>query len=62
MSRFQNTAQPDWDWWGRLWPAPGETLRELGLEQGMSVAEVACGNGCFALPAGRDGASGHRGG
>lgn len=53
MTRFQNTAQPDWDWWGRLWPAPGETLRTLGIQEGMTVAEIGCGNGYFALPAAR---------
>jgi SAM-dependent methyltransferase len=51
MDRFQNTGQPDWDWWGRLWPTPGATLRTLGLERGDTVAEVGCGNGYFALPA-----------
>ncbi|MHC3438565.1 class I SAM-dependent methyltransferase [Natrialbaceae archaeon A-gly3] len=53
MDRFENTRQPDWDWWGRLWPTPGETLRRLGLESGDAVAEVGSGNGYFALPAAR---------
>jgi len=53
MDRFRNTRQPDWDWWGRLWPAPGETLREVGLEQEDTLAEVGSGNGYFALPAAR---------
>lgn len=53
MSRFQNTRQPDWDWWGKLWPAPGETLRDLGVESGDTLAEVGSGNGYFALPAAR---------
>lgn len=53
MDRFQNTGQPDWDWWSKLWPTPGATLRTLGVESGESVAEVGCGSGYFALPAAR---------
>jgi len=53
MEPFQNTAQPDWDWWGKLWPTPGATLRRLGLSSGDRLAEVGCGNGYFALPAAR---------
>ncbi|GAA0533863.1 methyltransferase domain-containing protein [Halorubrum ejinorense] len=53
MGRFRNTGQPDWDWWGRVWPTPGETLRELGIESGDTVAEIGSGNGYFALPAAR---------
>lgn len=53
MDKFQNTGQPDWDWWGRLWPTPGATLRRLGVGSGDTVAEIACGNGYFTLPAAR---------
>lgn len=53
MDRFQNTGQPDWDWWSKLWPTPGETLRELGVSSGDSVVEIGSGNGYFALPAAR---------
>ncbi|SFS10308.1 Methyltransferase domain-containing protein [Halomicrobium zhouii] len=53
MEPFENTGQPDWDWWGKLWPTPGATLRELGVESGDALAEVGCGNGYFALPAAR---------
>lgn len=53
MARFQNTGQPDWDWWGRLWPTPGETLRRLGVQSGDALAEVGSGNGYFTLPAAR---------
>ncbi|WP_200531140.1 class I SAM-dependent methyltransferase [Halorubrum sp. LN27] len=51
MDRFQNTGQPDWDWWGRVWPTPGATLRRLGLSPGDRVVEIGSGNGYFALPA-----------
>jgi len=53
MERFQNTRQPDWDWWGRLWPTPGATLRQLGVGPDETVAEIGSGNGYFALPAAR---------
>lgn len=53
MDRFRNTRQPDWDWWGRLWPTPGATLRRLGIERGDTLAEVGSGDGYFALPAAR---------
>jgi SAM-dependent methyltransferase len=53
MDRFRSTGQPDWDWWGRIWPAPGDTLRRLGLRSGDRVAEIGCDNGYFALPAAR---------
>lgn len=53
MERFQNTGQPDWDWWGKLWPTPGETLRQLGLSTGDSLMEIGSGNGYFALPGAR---------
>jgi SAM-dependent methyltransferase len=51
MDRFQNTKQPDWDWWGKLWPSPGERLRQLGLESGDTFAEIGCGTSYFAIPA-----------
>ncbi len=53
MDRFSDTGQPDWDWWGRLWPTPGETLRTLGVSAGDSVVDIGSGNGYFTLPAAR---------
>ncbi|WP_439027944.1 class I SAM-dependent methyltransferase [Haloarchaeobius sp. DT45] len=53
MDQFQNTGQPDRDWWSELWPDPAGTLRDLGLEAGDTVADVASGNGHFTLPAAR---------
>lgn len=49
MKRFQNTRQPDQDWWEALWQDPTETLRVLGLSPGDSVADVGSGNGFFTL-------------
>lgn len=51
MSRFQNTRQPDWDWWEELWPNPKDTLRTVGLSSGQSVADIGSGNGYFTFPA-----------
>ncbi|WP_435365231.1 class I SAM-dependent methyltransferase [Haloarchaeobius sp. DYHT-AS-18] len=53
MAKFQNTGQPDRDWWSDLWPDPAGTLRDLGLAPGDAVADVASGNGHFTLPAAR---------
>lgn len=53
MDTFRNTSQPDWDWWGKLWPTPGATLRELGIDRGTTLAEVGSGDGYLALPAAR---------
>lgn len=53
MEQFQNTGQPDWDWWGALWPTPGATLRRLGIGPQDILAEVGAGNGYFTLPAAR---------
>lgn len=53
MERFQNTKPPDLDWWARLWPTPGATLRRLGVARGESLVEVGSGDGYFALPAAR---------
>jgi SAM-dependent methyltransferase len=53
MGRFAHTAQPDWDWWSRLWPTPGATLRTLGIGPADRVVDLGCGNGYFTLPAAR---------
>ena len=53
MDRFRNTRQPDWGWWGQLWPTPGATLQRLGVSFDASLVAIGCGNGYFALPAAR---------
>ncbi|MFD1513382.1 class I SAM-dependent methyltransferase [Halomarina rubra] len=51
MTRFQNTGQPDWDWWEALWPDPTAVLGELGVDQECSVVDVCSGDGYFTIPA-----------
>lgn len=51
MDRFRNTRQPDRGWWRQLWPDPAAVLRRLGLAADVSLADVGCGDGYFALPA-----------
>jgi ubiquinone/menaquinone biosynthesis C-methylase UbiE len=51
MDRFQNTRQPDWDWWGELWSEPKQVLSKLGIETNQSLADIGSGNGYFTLPA-----------
>jgi ubiquinone/menaquinone biosynthesis C-methylase UbiE len=41
---------PDRDWWSRLWPRPHETLAALGVEPGMTVLDLCCGDGYFTAP------------
>ena len=50
MDRFQNTRQPDWDWWGELWPEPKQILSTLNISADRSVADIGSGNGYFTLP------------
>lgn len=52
MDRFQNTRQPDWDWWGELWSNPKQILKTLGISTNQSVADIGSGNGYFTLPLG----------
>jgi SAM-dependent methyltransferase len=47
---FENTRQPDWDWWETLWPEPAAVLRRVGVGAGQSVADVGSGTGYFTLP------------
>ena len=50
MDRFQNTRQPDWEWWSELWPEPKQILDKLGVSANQSVADVGSGNGYFTVP------------
>lgn len=44
---FPATAMPDADWWNALWPDPQGVVRELGIDSGMRVLDLCCGDGHF---------------
>ncbi len=47
---FPATAMPDREWWSALWPDPGGVIRSLGVEPGMTVVDLCCGDGYFTAP------------
>lgn len=52
MAEFQNTAQPDRNWWSALWGDPADTLDVLGIDGG-SLVDLCCGDGYFTVEAAR---------
>jgi SAM-dependent methyltransferase len=44
---------PDRDWWSALWPDPERVLRKMGIEPGMTVLDLCCGDGYFTAPLAR---------
>lgn len=44
---FPATLMPDRDWWQALWPDPDATIAALGIDAGMTVADLCCGDGYF---------------
>ena len=44
---------PDRDWWATLWPDPTAVLRAMGIEPGMTVIDLCCGDGYFTAPLAR---------
>src|SRR5262245_15013131 len=47
---FPATAMPDADWWAALWPQPAKVIANLGIEPGMDVVDLCCGDGLFTAP------------
>ena len=47
---FPATAMPDADWWQALWPDPRSVLIQMGIEAGMVVVDLCCGDGLFTAP------------
>jgi SAM-dependent methyltransferase len=46
---FPATAMPDSDWWNTLWPDPAKVLAKLGVDLGMDVVDLCCGDGLFTV-------------
>lgn len=47
---FKATAMPDRDWWQALWPDPRRVLGMVGIQPGMTVLDLCCGDGYFTAP------------
>lgn len=48
--KFPATGMPDNDWWQALWPDPEGVLRRLGIDFGVSILDLCCGDGHFTAP------------
>ena len=48
--KFPATGMPNGDWWQALWPDPEGVLRRLGVDFGMTVLDLCCGDGHFTAP------------
>lgn len=48
--KFPATGMPDADWWQALWPDPEGVLRRLGIDFGVSILDLCCGDGHFTAP------------
>jgi len=38
---------PDTDWWNALWPEPARVIAALGIEPGLDIVDLCCGDGLF---------------
>jgi len=45
--KFPATGMPEADWWQKLWPDPEGVLRQMGIDFGMPVLDLCCGDGLF---------------
>jgi protein-L-isoaspartate O-methyltransferase len=50
---FPATTMPDTDWWKTLWPDAAGVLVEMGVQPGMVVIDLCCGDGLFTAPLAR---------
>ena len=40
---------PTGGWWDALWPNPGSVVAAVGIDAGMEVIDLCCGDGWFTL-------------
>src|ERR1700747_288745 len=50
---FPAPTMPDADGWEALWPDPARVLIEMGVQPGMVVVDLCCGDGLFTAPLAR---------
>lgn len=48
--KFPATGMPDTEWWQALWPDPEGVLRRLGIDFGIHILDLCCGDGHFTAP------------
>jgi SAM-dependent methyltransferase len=46
---YPATAMPNADWWGILWPRPGEVVAALSVKPGGEAVDLCCGDGLFTV-------------
>lgn len=46
---FEGTEMPTAGWWEALWPNPGWVIAAVGIDGGMDVIDLCCGDGWFTL-------------
>jgi SAM-dependent methyltransferase len=46
---FKGTEMPTAGWWEALWPDPAMVLNQVGIQAGMTVIDLCCGDGWFTL-------------
>lgn len=44
---FAASSMPDRNWWSALFPDPEGLLRKMGVQPGMRVLDLCCGDGFF---------------
>jgi 2-polyprenyl-3-methyl-5-hydroxy-6-metoxy-1,4-benzoquinol methylase len=49
IALFDDTGVPPAGWWEALWPDPARVVASIGVQAGMSVVDLCCGEGWLTL-------------